>query len=641
MSTPTQGYYPQNPPSYYPQRRKTRWWIPLIIIGIIIILILVLFGIVFGTIGSMFEKEPYQVKESSVLYINFGEQLPDYSFAGPFDFLDQTKKNSLFDVITAIQKAKDDTRILGIYYKANSSLVGWAMNEEFIEAIKDFKQSGKFVYAYMDYGGETEYMRASIADKVFMSNEALIEMNGFAVASMFMKGLFDKIGIDFLVDFHEDFKSAGESYVNKKFTDSSKYQLKVILDQRLEQFVNAVAENRNLSPDFIKQALNRGIYTPDSLLALGFIDSLINEVSLKEMMKEQIYGTADSTDEEKLKLVSVSNYVNSVPTKEERTEIDRDNQIAIVFASGVITAPSGNVFDSETNITSEEFISNLKKAVNNKKISAIIIRVNSPGGSVLVSDEIYSAILKAKEKKPIYCSMSSMAASGGYYIASACDKIVASPSTITGSIGVISMIPNLNGLLKKLDITIDTISTGPSAQDLNMYIPYTQRQKDKLHTLSQAVYFRFIDKVAKSRNKSFDEVRAIAKGRVWSGTDAYRIGLIDTLGGLNTVISMVKKDLGISQDTRVKLQTYPRAEDGINALLKLLGIADENDEAEIAVNQKNNITELLSQNQSEFKKIYSVLPNEMKPQVAFIWNLIQNAKNENVQMVYPNLIEIK
>jgi protease-4 len=320
-------------------------------------------------------------------------------------------------------------------------------------------------------------------------------------------------------------------------------------------------------------------------------------------MKEQIYGTADSTDEEKLKLVSVSNYVNSVPTKEERTEIDRDNQIAIVFASGVITAPSGNVFDSETNITSEEFISNLKKAVNNKKISAIIIRVNSPGGSVLVSDEIYSAILKAKEKKPIYCSMSSMAASGGYYIASACDKIVASPSTLTGSIGVISMIPNLNGLLKKLDITIDTISTGPSAQDLNMYIPYTQRQKDKLHTLSQAVYFRFIDKVAKSRNKSFDEVRAIAKGRVWSGTDAYRIGLIDTLGGLNTVISMVKKDLGISQDTRVKLQTYPRAEDGINALLKLLGIADENDEAEIAVNQKNNITELLSQNQSEFKKI--------------------------------------
>ncbi|HPI19427.1 MAG TPA: signal peptide peptidase SppA [Candidatus Kapabacteria bacterium] len=641
MSTPTPGYYPQNPPNYYPQRRKSRWWMPLLIIGIIIVLILIIFGIIIGTVGSMFEKEPIQVKESSVLYINFGTELPDYSFAGPFDFLDQGKKNSLFDVITAIHKAKDDTRIMGIYYKANSSVVGWAMSEEFIEAIKDFKQSGKFVYAYMDYGSESDYMRASVADKVYMSNEALIEMNGFAIASMFMKGLFDKIGIDFLVDFHEDFKSAGESYVNKKFTDSSKYQLKVILDQRLEQFVNIVAENRNLSPDLIKQALNRGIYTPDSLLALGFIDSLINEVSLKDMIKAQIYGAADSTDEKKLKLVSVSNYVNSVPTKEERTETDRDNQIAIVFASGAITAPSGNIFESETNITSEAFISNLKKAVNNKKVSAVIIRVNSPGGSVLVSDEIYSAILKAKEKKPIYCSMSSVAASGGYYIASACDKIVASPSTLTGSIGVISMIPNLNGLLKKLYITIDTISTGPSAQDLNMYIPYTQRQKDKLHTLSQAVYFRFIDKVAKSRNKTFDEVRAIAKGRVWSGTDAYRIGLVDTLGGLQTTIALVKKDLGIPQDTKVKLQTYPRADEGLNALLKLLGLNEEDEDAELAVYQKNNISELLNQNQSEFKKIYSVLPNEMKPQVAFIWNLIQNAKYENVQMVSPNLLEIK
>ena len=259
--------------------------------------------------------------------------------------------------------------------------------------------------------------------------------------------------------------------------------------------------------------------------------------------------------------------MSSVPTKSDREGIDRDNQIAIIFASGAISTPSSNPFENETIISSSAFISNLKKAVNNKKVSAIIIRINSPGGSVLVSDEIYTAILKAKEKKPIYCSMSAMAASGGYYLASACDKIIASPSTLTGSIGVISMIPNLNGLINKLGISIDTISTGPSAQDLNNMIPFSQRQKDKLHTLSKGVYFRFIEKVAKSRNKTFEETRALAKGRVWTGADAYRLGLVDTLGGLQTVIAMVKKDLGVPQEQKIRLQTYPRSEDGLNALL--------------------------------------------------------------------------
>lgn len=641
MPEPSQSYYPPYPPSSYPRRRKTRWWIPLLIIGIIILLFFILFSIIAGSISSLFEKEPIEVKASSVLYINFGEQLPDYSFGSPLSFLDQSKSTSLFDLIAAIQKAKDDSRILGIYYKANASVVGWAMNEEFIEAIKDFKQSGKFVYAYMDFGSESDYMRASVADKLFLANESLIEMNGFALGSLFLKGFFEKIGVDFLVDFHEDFKSAGESYVNRKFSDSSRHQLKVILDQRLEQFLSTVAENRNLSANFIKQVLDRGVYTPDSLLALGFVDSLLCEEELKNLMKEKIFGASGADDDKKLNLINVSNYMSSVPTKSDREGIDRDNQIAIIFASGAITTPSSNPFENETIVSSSAFISNLKKAVNNKKVSAIIIRINSPGGSVLVSDEIYTAIIKAKEKKPIYCSMSAMAASGGYYLASACDKIIASPSTLTGSIGVISMIPNLNGLIGKLGISIDTISTGPSAQDLNNMIPFSQRQKDKLHTLSKGVYFRFIEKVAKSRNKTFEETRALAKGRVWTGADAYRLGLVDTLGGLQTVIAMVKKDLGIPQEQKIRLQTYPRSEDGLNALLKIFGRGSDDEEEAMINSETSYLSEILNQNQSDIKRIYNLLPSELKPKMEFVWNLIQNAKYEKVQMVAPDLIEIK
>ncbi|MCL5992431.1 MAG: signal peptide peptidase SppA [Bacteroidetes bacterium] len=631
------------PPGYYPpyQPKKSRWWIPVVIVvGVLAVFFFVIIGI-FGAIGSSFSKEPYVVKSNSVLYLDFGKVVGESPTDNPFAFMTGESSITFFDILVAIKAAKDDNRIKGIYYKASPNNMGLARANEIQDAIKDFKTSGKFVYAFIETGREQDYYFALPSDKIYMPSEGILELNGFGITSMFLKGFFNKIGIDFYVLGFEDFKSAGESFSRNNFSDSSRYQMQVIFNQRLKMFVDAVVDYRKMDRKLVNDVLNRGLYTADSLKVLGFIDDFMQESDVRDMLKEKIYGRTKPEDKDKkLRLVSVSNYVDDLPEVKKDKIASEKNQIAIIFAEGAVMDECGNPFSSEKVICTKNMVKYLKKAREDKDVKAIILRINSPGGSVITSDAIRNEILKTKKVKPIFASMSDVAASGGYYIPMACDTIIAHPATITGSIGVILAVPNFSGLLNKLDITVDTVSSGPAANSLNGLLPYTDVEKKKLYNIGKPIYDRFVQKVAEYRHKTFEQARALAKGRVWTGEDALKRGLVDVNGGLYDAIAIAKKRIGVSEKLKVHIKIYPEPVDEFEALLRLFGFDKGNDDAESDSWFKRSFARMFGLNQDNIYYFYNSMPDAMKQQVNYMLDILGISKKEKVMMAMPYYIDV-
>ncbi len=621
------------PPSYYPQRRRSRWWIPLIIVGVILVLFFTIIIAVLSSIGSFFEKEPIEIKSNSVLVINFNKTYPeciDDSFASLFS---ESSRTSFYDVLKAIERATTDEKIRGIYLRTSlSATMGFAKRLEIIEALDKFKKSGKFIYSFIEMGNENDYLLALPSDKIFLAREGVMEMNGFAISALFLKGLFEKIGIEYYVQQYEDFKSAGETFSRTKFSDSARLVLRTLLNQRYNFFLDYVERFRKIPKQDLEKILNRAVYSPDSLLALGFVDSLLNDNQAKDFIREVVLGKKANNDSSKKKVnfIAVSQYIESEDFAPEG-KYDKENAIAIVYASGpIIQRSQDSPFQTETRITPNEFIKNLKKAREDKKVKAIIIRIDSPGGSVIASDEIWEEIRKTKKIKPVYASMSDVAASGGYYIAMACDTIIAHPATITGSIGVITMIPNLSKLIDKIGITIDTLSTNPSSQDLNFFVPFNKRQFQKLDEVVRPVYYRFVSKVAESRKKNFDEARALAKGRVWTGEQAFQHGLVDVLGGLDDAIKLASKRIGIPNPM---IKRYPKPIDEFQILLRLLTRRDE-DESKLA-----RLYQLLNIKDSKHLKILlQTFPPVVKEQLVSYLQIVALSNEENVLAILPSII---
>ncbi|MFW5662730.1 MAG: S49 family peptidase [Bacteroidota bacterium] len=264
---------PPYPPHYYRRERKSKWWIPVLVIGIIIVLFIVFIGAVFAMIGSAFEPQEVTVKENSILHLKFDE-VEEYSETSPFQFLTPVRKASFRDILSAIERAKYDDNIKGIYYTGSGN-VGFAKASEIQEALTDFKGSGKFIYAYIEMGNEYTYYNSLPADSIFMPREGLLEMNGLGASAMFLKGFYDKLGINFHVENFEDFKSAAETNYRKSWSDSARHQLKVILDQRYENLLDAIADFRESDKEKIREVMAKGVYEADSLYSLGLIDALM------------------------------------------------------------------------------------------------------------------------------------------------------------------------------------------------------------------------------------------------------------------------------------------------------------------------------------------------------------------------------
>lgn len=579
---------PNAPYPVEPARRKSRWWlVPLIILGILVAGFFIMIGSFYFLFKNSMEPKTVSVKSNTVIQLKVNGELGEYVVARPLSILGQSSSASVsfLDVLTAVKQAANDEKITGLYYRSGGLYMGFAKATELREALLAFKKSGKFIYAFIEAGAELDYYFASVADSVFMPTEGFIELNGFAVSQIFWKGTLEKLGIEPFVTQFEEYKSAAETYSSAGFSSYSREELQVLLRERFDAYIQAVAESRQLKPPAVRRALQRGVYSADSALALRFIDGLCAESVVKQKMQPPAERQdSNRAGEYKPRIISISQYVHSY-SQQTPENVARDKEIAIVHGSGMMVpgrADGGGPFNDPI-IASESFIADLHRAVEDKKVKAIIIRIDSPGGAVLAADAIWAEIQKAKKVKPVYASMSDLAASGGYYMAMACDTIIAHPATLTGSIGVISMIPNLSGTLQKIGATTDTVATSPSALFLNPFMKFSDKDKKIFYQISEPMYKRFVQRVADSRHKTYNQARQVARGRVWSGESAVQVGLVDTLGGLQTALQIAKRRIGVPAKQRVRLRIYPEPRDPLDSFLNMFQDSDPQDSMDDAL----------------------------------------------------------
>ena len=623
------------PPAY--QQRRTRWWIPVVIIFGVLALFIVA-GILFFSflISSLGEKEEtVSVKSNTVLLLDIKSGVSEFSQKSIFN--DNKKAASLFDVLQAIKTAKTDDNIKGIYIKGAGAGIGMAKLAEIRDALVDFKSSKKFTYAYLEEGTKADYYLASVADSVIMPEEGMLIMNAFGTSAPFMKGLFDKIGVSWHVEQFEEYKSAAESMSREKWTEPAKEELRALIQQRKTMFETAVSTSRNMSVASIDAALRRGLYTADSLKAAGFIDAFARETELKERIQKRI-NPSDTSDHPKLNTIGISRYLQSI----DEPETTPEKTIAIVYASGAIYGGKKDGPFADDGIYSKSLISDLRKAKEDDDIDAILLRIDSPGGSAFASDEVWAEIQSIRKIKPIYASMSDVAASGGYYLAMACDTIICHPATITGSIGVIMAIPNLSGTMSKIGVTVDTISYGASANFMSGILPLRDNEKTALHNIGEGIYKRFVQKVATSRKKTYEETRLLARGRVWTGEDANKAGLTDINGGLMDAIKALKKRIGVKESEKVAIEKFPEQLDDIEALLAMFGISDDNEDEEgsssKAPSAVHNVMASLAREHSTVDQLWKALPIGMQLQVKHAANVAELSKSERGLLVLPEAV---
>ena len=635
------------PPSYQQPRRSSRWWIPLAIIGGLLVLVIVAVGIfltvVLGSLGDIRElgakkSSNKPLKDKTVLVVDLSSGLIEYRPPVMFNFGGDEAGASLMDVLQAIKAAKTDDKIKGIYYRAGGASIGMTKLTEVREALVDFKTSGKFIYAFIESGTKAHYYIATVADSIFMPQEGFMEFQAFGASGMFFKKLSDKIGVSWHVEQFEEYKSAAEMTSRENWSEPAKEMIRALIVQRQQMFVEAVAKGRSIDASVVTAALDRGVYIPDSLKALGLIDGFARESEVRERIHMRL-NPDDTTKHPKLATTSISQY-NSLRSHNDE-DVDESHGIAIVYASGAISSGSNRGgFDSD-GIHAKSLIADLRKAEKNDDVDIIILRIDSPGGSAIASDEIWATLKEIRKTKPVYASMSDVAASGGYYIAMGCDTIIAHPSTITGSIGVIMAIPNISGTLDKVGVTIDTLNFGKSSTFMNTTIPFNDNAKAKLREFGGGIYHRFVQKVADSRKKSFEETRLLARGRVWTGEAALKSGLIDVSGGLLDAIRLAKKRIGVDPDKKVNVAIYPEEIDNLSAILKMFGINQDDEEEESAGSVEAPVARLLQQitmKGTPVEEVWKTLPAGAKEQFKHAAHLAQIGMTEHALMMLPDAI---
>ena len=498
------------------------------IIGIISSIIVMILLII-GFVAIISSEDEVKVKENSILKIDLANtSVVERSSENPFDGLslsgDVASTIELKQVLDNIEKAKLDDNIKAIYINTSYVSAGISQIEEIRNKLLEFKQIGKPIIAYSEVYNQAAYYLSSVANKVYLNPEGVVELKGLSAGFIFYKGLLEKLDIEVQIIRHGKFKSAVEPFMLDKMSDANREQMQLLLNSFADNLFDSLASQRGMTlSDIHNHANNLSLENAKSCLDLHYVDALLYQ----DQVDDSLLVISKS---EKLNFISLNKYSN---VKVEKKEISR-NKIAIIYATGEINSGEGD----EKSIGSETTAKAIKTAREDKNVKAIVLRVNSPGGSALASDVIWRETVLAKEEKPLIVSMGDYAASGGYYIACAADSIVANPTTLTGSIGVFGMIPNLQKLYKnKLGISIDTVNTNKHA-DMGMNRALTKFEEDKIQKSVVDIYTTFITHVGEGRNMSTTAVDEIGQGRVWTGYDAKDIGLIDTYGGLEKAIEI-------------------------------------------------------------------------------------------------------
>ena len=525
----------------------------ILIIGGILLLFFVVGVIGLAVLFSSMNKP--SIDSKSVLLLNISGELPDYvaedQLAKAFGIRQQQSFTSL---LTQLRKAKVDTRINAVILDINFPGIGWGKAYELREAINEFKTSGKPVYAYMQIGMNREYYIATAADKIFVAPAGDLYINGFAAEAMFYKGSLDKLGIEAeVIQIGPKYKNAPDQYTKKEMGEGQQEVVNAILDEYFGQFTKAIAESRKKSVEDVAKLIDDAPYHAPEAKDLGLIDGALTMDDVQADLRSKL----GFNENERVEIVRGGAY-KEIPS--DSLGLNNGERVAVIFASGAITLGSSNdgTFGGQM-VGSDTVVKAINDAADDRGIRAIVLRVDSPGGSALASDQMWHAIEKAKKKgKPVVVSMADVAASGGYYISTNADKIVAEPTTITGSIGVFMGKPVVKGLYDWLGITNQYTMRGKNAGIFRETEKWTPEERAKMEEQTNKIYYDdFIPKVAAGRKIEIEQVNTIGQGRVWTGTQGKENGLVDEFGGFEKAISIAKELAGLPADQDVRRVVFP------------------------------------------------------------------------------------
>ncbi len=556
------------------------------------------------------------IRDNSVLTLRITGELPDYTPDDPFKKFFGGPDQSLTGLVSQFKKAKVDKRIKAILLDVNMSGVGWGKAEEIRDAITDFRSSGKPVYAFIEFGLNKEYYIATACDKIIVPPPGELFINGLAADVMFFRGSLDKLGI--YPDIYQigKYKSAGDMFTQKKMTDAHREYINEMLTDLFDRYVNTIAQARKKSPEEVRAIIDNAPYSGAQAKQAGLID----DVLYKDDVEKQLKTLLGYKDTDQFVAVRGVDYRDVEP---ESLGLNKGEKIAVIYASGEIgSGSSQNSPSGDQSIGSDTVAKALNEAAADKSLKAIVLRVDSPGGSGLASDIIWHAVEAANQKKPVVVSMSDVAASGGYYISASAAKIIAQPSTITGSIGVVAGKPVMRGFYDWLGISNEYVLRGKNAGMFRATEKFSDDERAKFEEWIKTTYYQdFVPKVAKGRQKDPQYIDSVGQGRVWTGGQAKERGLVDDFGGLDKAIEVAKQLAKIPADKGVErvILPYPTT-----FLQQLLSGGDD-----------NSNTKLEHQ-----RAVFAALPEDARRAFRYM-QLMDRMKNGESMMLMPFDIRVK
>jgi protease IV len=535
--------------------------------GVWLVIVLILLAAFASAAGlllvySAMGREPL-VARNSTLVLKIGGDLSETEPGGVLgQFIEAPP--TVRTLVDALRKAKADKRITSVILKPVGAAALWGKIQEVRDAIVDYRRSGKPIIAYLEYGGEQEFYLSTACDKVFLMPTASLDLTGIASYELFLRGMLDKIGAYPDALHIGEYKTASNTFTEHTFTAAHREMAESLNKDLYEQLVRGIADGRHKSEAEVQSLIDHGPFLPEDALKAGLIDDLAYDDELDDKVK-LAPGTPHYMELNEYRQVSAGSL-----------GLDRGPKIAIIYAVGII-ASGKSIYDSPQGqvVGSDTIVEYLRKARADSSIKAIVLRVDSPGGSAIASDVIWREAVLTKQQKPLIASMSDVAASGGYYIAMPAQAIVAEPSTLTGSIGVVLTKFVIDGTLKKLGLNMEGVSDGKYADMYSPVRPFSPEERERMAENMQATYDAFVEKAAQGRNTTPERIDAIGQGRVWTGRQAKQIGLVDELGGLQRALALAKQRAKIPQDSEVELVVYPPRKSFYDVIRNPFGTSDQ------------------------------------------------------------------
>ena len=525
-------------------------------ITLLVLAILISVGVFYYLLLSSFMESAPPISRDSYLELNIYGEIPERSYSDPFSRIFTSEPPSMEGLLDCINKATIDPKIKGIVLRPLGSSIGWGKIEELRDALFQFQKTGKPVYVYLEMAGNRDYYLSLTGDMIFGSPTGMLMINGLLGGSYFIKGTFDKIGVEADFIAHGKYKNAPDIFTRSDMSPAQREVINSILDDYFGRYVKSIGEERDLDQETVRKLINRGMYTISDAVEKGLADTVMYFNEFKDYLKK-MNGRSP-------RFVSYGRY-KKIPLS--KLGVKARQTIAIIYCSGTIVSGVGDDMSDDGMIISDGMANTIREVANDNNIKGIVLRVDSPGGSGIASDIIWQEVFEARKKKPVIVSVSDMAASGGYYISVSADSIVCEPSSIIGSIGVFAGKFSLKDLYKKLGINKVEIPRGENSDIFSEYDKFSDEQRTLIKQGIDEFYRIFVDKVAEGRVMTDEEVDAIGQGRVWTGDQAVKNGLVDKIGGIKTAINMVKKMCGIPEGQAVYVRRLPRQKSLLDRLL--------------------------------------------------------------------------